>query len=297
MTRHDPQPIVREAATATRLWRSVLYVPAGNLRAVEKARGLSCDAVILDLEDAVLPEEKPAARAALQKALADGRFGRRAVLVRINALDTPWGSADAESLSGLHVNGVILPKVAGPADLDRLAGLLPGQALWPMMETPKAVLRAAEITVHSAVAGIVMGTNDLAKDLNIRPAARREPLLYALQACLMAARAQGRLALDGVFNAFRDAEGLARECAQGRDMGFDGKTLIHPDQIATANAAFGPDASDIDLARRQIAAFDAARAAGLGVAVLDGRIVENLHIVTARATLAKAKAIAELETT
>jgi (3S)-malyl-CoA thioesterase len=295
MTRHDPQTLVSDAAAATRPWRSVLYIPAGKKRAVEKARGLPCDAIILDLEDAVLPEEKSAARAALGTVLAEGGFGGRAVLVRINALDTPWGAGDAAAVAHWRCDGVILPKVTGPADLDRLATLVPRHALWAMMETPMAVLRAAEICAHPSLMGIVMGTNDLAKDLNTRPAPQRGPLLYALQSCLVAAKAQGRIALDGVFNAFRDTKGLALECAQGRDMGFDGKTLIHPDQIAVANAAFGPGPEEIDTARRQIAAFDAARASGQGVAVLDGKIVENLHIVTARATLAKAKVIAELE--
>lgn len=294
MSRHDPRPTPDDRA---RPWRSALYVPGGNRRALGKVRGLPCDAIIFDLEDAILPEEKPAARIRLSCDLAEGGFGARARLVRINALDTPWGPDDAAAVAGMPCDGVLLPKVTGPADLDRLAADLPGRPLWAMIETPMGVLRAAEICAHPALAGIVMGTNDLAKDLRTRPAPRREPLLYALQACLLAARAAGRVALDGVFNAFRDGQGLIEECVQGRDMGFDGKTLIHPDQIAIANAAFGPTAPEIDLAHRQIAAFDAARRAGQGVAVVDGRIVESLHIVSARATLAQANAIGSREAT
>lgn len=280
----------------SRPYRSALYIPASRERALDKARGLACDAILFDLEDAVAPEEKPAARAVLAGALAAGGYGNRARIVRINGLDTDWGPADAAAVAAMPCDGVLVPKVGGPADLDRVAHLT-AHPLWAMIETPRAILNAAAICAHPRLAGIVMGTNDLAKDLGTRAGHRREPLLYALGAAIMAARAAGIVAIDGVYNAFRDAEGLAAECGQGRDLGFDGKSLIHPDQIAVANAAFAPSGAEVDLARRQIAAHDAALAAGQGVAVVDGRIVENLHIVTARATLAKAEAIAVMEAT
>ncbi|GGL52656.1 HpcH/HpaI aldolase/citrate lyase family protein [Wenxinia marina] len=280
-----------------RPYRSALYIPASRERALDKARGLSCDAILFDLEDAVAPEEKVRARETLAAALASGGYGARARLVRINGLDTEWGEDDLRAAAGLACDGVLVPKVDGPATLDRVAALVPDLPLWAMMETPAGILNAAAICAHPRLAGIVMGTNDLAKDLRTRPGHRREPLLHALSACLLAARAHGRVAIDGVYNAFRDAEGLEAECAQGRDLGFDGKSLIHPDQIALANAAFAPTGAEIDLARRQIAAFDEASAAGQGVAVVDGRIVENLHVATARETLSRAEAIAALETT
>ena len=191
-------------------------------------------------------------------------------------------------------DGVLLPKVAAPTDLDRLAAQVP-QPLWAMLESPFGVINAPAICAHPRLQGIVMGTNDLAKDLGSRPGHRREPMLHALGACLLAARAHHRIAIDGVFNAFHDTVGLAAECAQGRDMGFDGKSLIHPDQIGPTNAVFSPLPEEIELARRQIAALEAAQALGQGVAVVDGRIVETLHIVSARATLAKAAAIAAKE--
>jgi (3S)-malyl-CoA thioesterase len=281
----------------SRPYRSVLYIPGNRARALEKARALPCDAIIFDLEDAVPPGEKANARGVLAAALAEGGYGARVRLVRINALDTPWGEADAAAVAAMGCDGVLLPKVSAVAEIERLAMLLQDVPLWAMMETPLGILRAGEIAGHPRIAGLVMGTNDLAKDLNSRPMPGRLALAHALGACVLAARAHGRVALDGVYNAFRDAEGLAEECRQGRDMGFDGKTLIHPDQIAAANAAFAPGAAEIELARRQIDAFEQAVAAGRGVAVLDDRIVENLHIVTARATLAKVEAISAMEMT
>lgn len=278
-----------------RPWRSVLYIPGSKERALEKAKTLPVDAIIFDLEDAVAAEEKPAARALLADTLANGDYGARARIVRINGLDTEWGRADAEAVAGMNADAVLLPKVGGPADLDALAAITGDMPIWAMMETPQGILNAAAIAAHPKLQGFVMGTNDLAKELTCRFRADREPLLTSLQLCLLAARAEGIVAVDGVYNAFKDEDGLRTECAQGRDMGFDGKTLIHPAQLAIANAAFAPSADEIDLARRQIAAFEEAEAAGQGVAVVDGRIVENLHIVTARQTLAKADAIAVLE--
>jgi (3S)-malyl-CoA thioesterase len=272
--------------------RSVLYIPGANTRALEKARGLAADAIIFDLEDAVAPAEKAAARATLTQALAQG-YGKRTRIVRINALDTDWGHEDAAALAKMDCDAVLLPKVNGPQDLDALAALT-DRPLWAMMETPLAMLEAQAIAAHPRLVGMVMGTNDLAKDLQARFRADRLPLLTGLGLCVLAAKAHGVVIVDGVYNAFKDVEGLAAECAQGREMGMDGKSLIHPAQIDTANAVFAPDDAEIALARRQIEAYDAALAAGQGIAVVDGKIVENLHVATAREILAKSDAIASL---
>lgn len=276
----------------SRPWRSVLYIPAANARAMEKARGLPVDAIIFDLEDAVAASEKAAARATLADALAED-YGPRTRLVRVNGADTEWGAADLTAVADMACDGVLLPKVGSPEVLAAAAEKVPGKPLWAMMETPAAVLNAAAIAAAPGLAGFVMGTNDLAKDLGCRFRPDRLPLMLALQTCLTAARAHGLICVDGVYNAFKDTEGLAAECEQGRDLGFDGKTLIHPAQVETANRVFAPAGAEVDLARRQIEAWNAAQAEGKGVAVVDGRIVENLHIVTARAILAKAEAIAE----
>ena len=274
--------------------RSALYIPGAKARALDKARGLACDVILFDLEDAVAPDAKVDARDTLRDALAEGGYGERLKLVRINGLDTQWGADDARAVAGMACDGVLVPKVSSPGDLDAVAALVPDLPLWAMMETPLGVLNAQSIAAHHRLDGFVLGTNDLAKDLGSRT---RSALTMALQHCLMAARAAGIVCIDGVYNAYQDDDGLRAECEDGRDMGFDGKSLIHPAQLEIANAIFGPTAADIDLARRQIAAFDAAVSEGQGVAVVDGRIVENLHIVTARATLAKADAIAALERT
>ncbi len=276
-----------------RPYRSVLYIPAANARAMEKAQMLPADAIIFDLEDAVAPGEKIAARDALAAALAND-YGPRARIVRINGLATEWGADDARFCAGLPVDAVLIPKVDGADDLDRVAALVPGLPLWAMMETPLGMLNAAAIAAHPRLEGMVMGTNDLAKELNSRFRPDRLPMLAGLGLCLLAAKAYGKVIVDGVFNAFKDEDGLRAECDQGRDMGFDGKTLIHPAQLAIANAAFAPTDAEIDLASRQIDAFQAAAAEGKGVAVVDGKIVENLHVETARKTLDRAKAIAAM---
>lgn len=276
-----------------RPYRSVLYIPAANARAMEKARGLAADAIIFDLEDAVAPDAKAAARDALAQALTQD-YGPRARIVRINALSTTWGADDASACAGLDIDAVLIPKVDGPDDLDRVAALIPDTPLWAMMETPLGMLNAAAIAAHPRLAGMVMGTNDLAKDLGSRFRADRLPMMAGLGLCLLAAKAHGVVIVDGVFNAFKDDDGLRAECEQGRDMGFDGKTLIHPAQLEIANAAFAPTEEEVALARRQIEAFDAATAQGQGVAVVDGRIVENLHVATARQTLDRAQAIAAM---
>lgn len=282
---HDP----------VRPWRSALYVPGSRPRALEKARSVGSDAIIFDLEDAVAPGEKPAARARLAEALERGGYGARAKLVRINGLDSEWGSEDLDAFADSSADAILLPKVNGPEDVDEAAASAPRAPLWAMMETPKAAMNAAAIAAHPRIDGFVMGTNDLARDLGSRPRPDRAPLMACLQICLLAARSEGLVCLDGAYNAFGDAEGLRVECVQGREMGFDGKTLIHPDQIAVANEIFAPSDEEINLARRQIAAFDEAAAAGRGVAVLDGRIVENLHADGARAILARAASIAGKE--
>mgnify|MGYP001627883967 CR=1 FL=1 len=279
----------------SRPYRSVLYIPGSKPRALDQARALPVDAVIFDLEDAVSADAKEEARETLGDALAAGGYGSRAKIVRINGLDTKWGRADAEAAAKMQCDAVLLPKGNSPADLDALAELTGDLPIWAMMETPRGMLNAAEIAAHPRLQGMVMGTNDLAKDLQTRFRPDRLPLMAGLGLCLLAAKAEGVIIVDGVYNAFKDVEGLAAECEQGRDMGFDGKTLIHPAQVDAANAAFAPSEDEIGLARRQIAAFEEAEAGGQGVAVVDGRIVENLHVATAREILAKADAIAALQ--
>jgi len=276
--------------------RSVLYIPGSKPRALEKARGLPVDAIIFDLEDAVSLEEKTTSRATLAQALQQGGYGERLKIVRINALDTQWGQADAQAAAQMGADAILLPKVNGAEDLDALAAITGEVPLWAMMETPLGMLNAPEIARHPMLQGMVMGTNDLAKELQTRHRADRLPLQTGLGLCLLAAKAHGLAIVDGVYNAFKDDAGLKVECEQGRDMGFDGKTLIHPAQVEVTNTAFSPSEAEVELARRQIAAFHEVEASGQGVAVVDGKIVENLHVATARDTLAKVEAIAALAT-
>lgn len=278
----------------TRPLRSVLYIPGSKPRALDKARGLACDAIIFDLEDAVSPDEKTAARATLAEALQTGGYGTRYKVIRINGLDTEWGADDARAAAKMDADAILLPKVGSPADLDALADIVGDIPLWAMMETPGAMLNAAAIAAHGQLQAMIMGTNDLAKDLQTRFRADRLPLMAGLGLCVLAAKAHDCAIIDGVFNAFKDDEGHKFECDQGRDMGFDGKTLIHPAQLDVANAAFSPSDAEVDLARRQIEAYEAVIASGQSVAVVDGKIVENLHVATARETLAKIDAIAAL---
>lgn len=278
----------------SRPYRSVLYIPAARERAMEKAQGLPADAIIFDLEDAVSPDEKPRARELLAKVLRRDDFGPRARIVRVNGLDTVWGAEDLAAFADHPgVDAVLVPKVNGPADLDAVAARVK-PPLWAMMETAKGCLNAGAIAAHERLQGIVMGTNDLARELGSRFRSDRLPLLAGLGAAVLAAKAESKVIVDGVYNAFKDEAGLRGECEQGRDMGFDGKTLIHPAQLEIANAVFVPSEEDLALARRQIAAFAEVRARGEGVAVVDGKIVENLHIVTAEAILAKAAQIAAM---
>ncbi|MZR14386.1 CoA ester lyase [Maritimibacter sp. DP07] len=279
----------------TRPVRSVLYIPGSKARALDKARGLPADAIIFDLEDAVTPDAKDEARVTLRAELDKGGYGERMKIVRINGFDTDWGRQDVEAMKGADIDALLLPKVNSADDLQALADLIPDVPLWAMMETPEGVLNAQGIAAHPRLGGIVMGTNDLVKELGCRVTADRMTVMTSLQMSLIAARAAGVLIVDGVYNAFKDDDGLRAECEQGRDLGFDGKTLIHPAQIDIANELFAPSQADIELARRQIAAFEEVEASGQGVAVVDGKIVENLHIVTAKALLSKAEAIASLE--
>jgi (3S)-malyl-CoA thioesterase len=274
--------------------RSVLYIPASKERALEKARDLATDAIIFDLEDAVSPEEKDRARALLAEELRAQDFGARLRIVRVNGLDTPWGAADL-AVFGHHpgVEVVLVPKVNGPTDLDAVAALT-SKPIWAMLETAQGCLNAGSIAAHPRLEGMVMGTNDLAKELGARFRADRLPLLAGLGACLLATRAAGKVIVDGVYNAFKDDAGLRAECEQGRDLGFDGKTLIHPAQLAIANEVFAPSDAEVTLARRMIEAHRAARAEGQGVAVIDGRIVETMHVASAATLLARAEAIAAL---
>lgn len=280
---------------AVRPLRSVLYIPGSKERALEKARTLPADAIIFDLEDAVAPDEKAHARSVLIAMLAEGGYGRRMRIVRINALGTDWGRADAEAAARMDCDAVLVPKVEGPGDVAAVRAIVGDRPVWAMMETPRGCLNALAIADSPGLAGFVMGTNDLMKDLGARARADRMPVMTALGSCLMAAKAAGIPCIDGVYNAFKDEAGLRAECVQGRDMGMDGKTLVHPSQIAVANEVFAPSGEELALAERQIAAFDEAVAAGQGVAVVDGRIVENLHVASARALLARAGAIAAME--
>jgi citrate lyase subunit beta / citryl-CoA lyase len=277
--------------------RSVLYMPGSNARALEKARTLPADAIILDLEDSVAPEAKATAREQVAGALAAGGFGARETIVRINALDTPWWLDDLNAAAKARPDAVLVPKVSTPGNLEDVAERLVDISadhrirVWAMMETPLAILNAREIAaaaadVETRLAAFVMGTNDLAKETRARLAPGRAPMLPWLMNCVAAARAYGLDILDGVFNDLADADGFARECAQARDMGFDGKTLIHPNQIAACNAAFSPSGEEVAQAKKIIAAFELPENKGKGVVQLDGRMVERLHADMARRTVA-----------
>jgi citrate lyase subunit beta/citryl-CoA lyase len=281
--------------------RSLLFMPGANVRALDKARELPADGLIFDLEDAVAPDAKEAARSAVAAALAEGGYGKRELVLRVNALGSEWGNGDLTIAAALQLDAVLVPKVETAvqvrdsiAVLDR-AGAPPSLAIWCMIETPRGVLAAAEIAAaDKRVAALVMGTSDLTKDLRARETLDRAALLTALQWVLLAARAHHLVALDGVHLDLADEAGFAALCAQGRALGFDGKTLIHPKQIAPANAAFAPGVDEVAQARKIIAAYEAALAAGTGIVVVDGRLVENLHVAAARGTLALAAAIAAL---
>lgn len=273
--------------------RSALYLPALNARAVAKARELPCDVVILDLEDAVAPEAKLAARAAALAAIREGGFGTRELVIRANALSSDWGADDCAALAAARPDAVLLPKVDDGAAVAAYAALLPGVALWAMVETPRALLRLESLAGGPQLEALVMGTNDIAKDLGMRAGPDRLPFLGFLAQSVAAARAYGLVILDGVYNAIDDVEGFARECAQGVLFGFDGKTVIHPSQVVPCNAAFSPADEEIAWAATVERAFAAPEAAGRGAIRVEGRMVERLHLDQARRTLAIATAIGQ----
>jgi citrate lyase subunit beta / citryl-CoA lyase len=278
--------------------RSVLFMPGSNARALDKARTLAADALVFDLEDAVAPDAKETARGQAIAAVRSRGYGRREVVVRVNAIGTPWARADLAALATAGADAVLLPKVESPDTVREALGLLAshgapgGLALWCMLETPRGILRAAAIAEASpAVAALVMGTSDLTKELHARHTRDRLPLLTSLELCVLAARAAGIAALDGVHLDLDDDAGFEAACRQATDLGFDGKTLIHPKTIVRANEIFAPAPADVDRARRVIAAHAAALAQGRGIVVLDGRLVENLHVDEARRVVALAEAI------
>ena len=274
-------------------------MPASNARALDKARTLPADVVVLDLEDAVAPDAKPMARAMAAEAAHGRGYGLREVIVRVNGLDTPWGADDLAAVAISGADGVLLPKVESPEAVARASAALAARAapetmaLWCMLETPRGILAAGAIAAASPrVAALVMGTSDLTAALGARPTRDRLALLTSLELCVLAARAHGKVALDGVHLDLEDDEGFAAVCRQGRDIGFHGKTLIHPKQLAVANEIFSPSPPEIDRARRVVAAYAQAQAAGRGVTVLDGRLIENLHAAEAGRLIALAEAIA-----
>lgn len=281
--------------------RSMLYMPASNPRALEKAKTLNADGFIFDLEDAVAPEAKTTARLAAVAAANSKSFGRREVLIRANGLDSDWAAADIAAIAASAADGIVLPKVSGPADIARIddmlrqAGAPESLALWAMMETPRGILAAAGIAAASPrLAGFMIGTADLANDLHCAHPADRAPMRYALQHCILVARAHGILILDGVHVDLDDEAGFVTACQQSRALGFDGKTLIHPKQIGAANAAFAPSVEDLAHAARLVAAHRAAAARGEGITLLDGRLVEALHVREAERLMAQAALISEL---
>jgi citrate lyase subunit beta/citryl-CoA lyase len=278
--------------------RSVLYLPGSSPRALEKARALPADALVLDLEDAVAPAAKEEARARVVEAVARGGFGPREVVVRVNGPSTPWGAEDLAAAARSGADAVLLPKVEGAATVRAAeeallrAGSPASLDLWAMIETPRGVLAAAEIAgATPRLACLVAGTSDLVKDLGARHVPDRAPVLASLSLVLLAARAHGLAALDGVHLELDDAEGLERACRQGRDLGFDGKTLVHPRQIEAANRAFAPTPDEVALARRIVETHREAEARGQGVTVVDGRLVEALHVEAARRILGLDQAI------
>jgi citrate lyase subunit beta/citryl-CoA lyase len=290
--------------TTIRPRRSVLYMPGSNARAIEKARTLPADAIILDLEDSVAPEGKESARSQVVDAVRAGGFGAREVFVRINGLDTPWCVDDLGAVCTAAPDAVLVPKISTAVQLEQMGKRLLDThtdhrtRIWAMLETPFAVLNVREIASaaldsETRFTGFVLGTNDLAKETGARIVPGRAPMLAWLSLAVAAARAYGLFVIDGVYNDLGDAEGFARECAQARDLGFDGKTLIHPNQIGPCNAVFSPSAEEVAQARRIIAAFELPENKDKGVVALDGRMVERLHAEMARRTMAIAEAIAE----
>jgi citrate lyase subunit beta / citryl-CoA lyase len=280
--------------------RSVLYMPAANARALEKAKDIPADALIFDLEDAVAPDSKELAREQAAAAAASGDYGGREVTIRCNGLDTPWGADDIAAAAAAGPSAIVIPKVSGAAALAEVASRLEAAGapdsttIWAMVETPQAIFDARDIARFERVTVLVMGTNDLAKELRASQVAGRAPLYPHLSTALLAAREAGKVILDGVYNDVRDAEGFEVEARQGFEMGFDGKTLVHPSQVEPTNRIWAPTDDEVADARTVIAAFEQAEAEGRGVVTVDGRMIENLHVDNARRVLATADAIAAL---
>jgi len=294
------------ADIAARPRRSVLYMPGSNARALEKARGLPADALILDMEDAVAPDAKDEARAQVCAAVKEGGYGKREIAIRVNGLDTPWGADDIKAAVAAGPDAILVPKINSAADVERAeealndAGAKGNIQLWCMIETPLATLNIQSIAQKAREPGSrmsvwVMGTNDIAKELRAAHTPDRTPMMTSLGLALVAARAYGLVILDGVYNDIKNEEGFAAICEQGRDMGFDGKTLIHPSQVGPCNTIFSPDPETVAFARQTIEAFELPENKGKGVLKVDGRMVEILHADIARRTVAIADAIAELE--
>ena len=282
-------------SSASRPRRSVLYLPGSNARAIEKARSLPADVVILDLEDSVAPDAKVEARATACAAILEGGFGPREVVIRVNGLDTPWGSDDLAVVGKLGADAVLAPKISTPDDLAACRRALGSDTpLWAMIETGRAVFGLDALGRASAAAGVttwVIGTNDLVKEMQCRLDAARTPLLAALSLCVLAARAHGLSILDGVYNDIPNLAGLEDECRQGADLGFDGKSLIHPTHLDTANRIFTPEAQAVAWARTVVAAFAQAENVDRGVLKVEGRMVERLHLAQAQRLIAVADAI------
>ncbi len=279
--------------------RSVLYMPGSNERALEKAKTIACDALILDLEDSVAPDAKAAAREAAAAAVASGEYGRRTVTIRVNGVGTEWHEADLTVASQAGPAAIVVPKVDSAAqvvhlvDMMEKAGAPDHTQLWAMVETPEAIFHAREIAAASPrLQALVLGTNDLVKELYAEHVPGRAPIVPSLHTVLLAGRAAGIAVIDGVYNDVKDADGFLAECEQGRQMGFDGKTLIHPGQVEGANAAFAPSAQAVEDAEGLIAAFEAGK--GAGVVTYNGKMVENLHVASARRTLSIHEAIRAL---
>lgn len=289
-------------ADSVRPRRSVLYMPGSNARALDKAKTLPADGLILDLEDAVAPDAKAMAREQVCGAVRGGGYGGRELIIRANGFDTPWGEADIIAAAQAGPDAVLLPKVEHAAQVQRAADLLvqhgapEGMTIWAMMETPKGILHAEAIAAaHPRLTCLVMGTSDLVKDLNARHTPLRLPVAASLSLCLLAARAYGLSILDGVHLDLDDEAGFEAACRQGLDYGFDGKTLIHPKQVAPCNAVFAPSEAEVARAQKIIAAFESATAEGKGVVLVDGKLIENLHVEQAKKLSALAAAIAKLE--
>ncbi|MFZ4517394.1 MAG: HpcH/HpaI aldolase/citrate lyase family protein [Microthrixaceae bacterium] len=282
--------------------RTALYMPGANDKALEKAKTLPVDAIIFDTEDSVAPDMKAVAREKVAAAVASGEYGRRELTIRVNGLDTDWSTDDLRSAAQAGPAGIVVPKVNSAADVAEIERIIEGAGvgdhttIWAMLETPTAIENAVEIATSSErLAVLVMGTNDLAKELRAALVPGRAPLLWGLGRCVNAARVAGKAILDGVYNDVKDVEGFTAECVQGAQMGFDGKTIIHPGQVEPCNVAYSPSEDEIEFSKRVIEAFEAALAEGKGVITVDGKQIENLHVDNARRALAIADAIAALE--